>query len=76
MISEMTGDQSRTLKVGERVCWKTSATDLGTIVGTAWNGVSIEWDDGQSTSIQHHDMGRQLSIESILRDIRRHRSDE
>jgi hypothetical protein len=58
MISEMTGDQSRTLKVGDRVCWKTSATDLGTIVGTAWNGVSIDWDDGQSTSIQHNDMGQ------------------
>ena len=58
MISEKTGDQSRTLKVGDRVCWKTSATDLGTIVGTAWNGVSIDWDDGQSTSIQHNDMGQ------------------
>ena len=29
----MNGDQSRTLKVGDRVCWKKSTTDLGTIVG-------------------------------------------
>jgi len=58
MISEMTGDQSRMLKLGDRVCWKALATDLGTIVGTAWNGVSIDWDDGQSTSIQHNDMSQ------------------
>jgi hypothetical protein len=67
MISEMTGDQSRTLKVVDRVCWKTSATDLGTIVGTAWNGVSIDWDDGQSTSIQHNDMGQVERASSLAR---------
>jgi hypothetical protein len=52
----MTGDQSRTLKVGDRVCWGETTTDLGTVVGTAWNGVTIDWDDGHSTSIQHNDM--------------------
>ena len=58
MISEMTGSQSKALKVGDRVCWNISTTDLGTIVGTAWNEVSIDWDDGHSTSIQHNDMGQ------------------
>jgi len=52
----MTGDQSRLLKVGNRVCWQASATDLGTVAGTAWNGVTIDWDDGHTTSIQHNDM--------------------
>jgi hypothetical protein len=52
----MTGDQSRNLKVGDRVCWGVTTTDLGTVVGTSWNGVTIDWDDGHSTSIQHNDM--------------------
>ena len=54
----VTGDQSRTLKVGDRVCWQVSTTDCGTVVGTAWNGVTIDWDDGHTTSIQHNDMAQ------------------
>jgi hypothetical protein len=54
----MTGEQSRTLKVGDRVCWGAKITDLGTVVGTAWNGVTIDWDDGQTASIQHNDMAQ------------------
>lgn len=54
----MTGSQSKTLKVGDRVCWNASTKDLGTIVGTTWDGVSIDWDDGKSISIQHNDMGQ------------------
>jgi hypothetical protein len=52
----MTGDQSRALRVGDRVCWGVTTTDLGTVVGTTWSGVTIEWDDGRTTSIQHNDM--------------------
>jgi hypothetical protein len=52
----MTGDQSRTLGIGERVCWQASATDLGTVIGTTWSEVIIDWDDGHTTSIQHNDM--------------------
>jgi hypothetical protein len=54
----MTGDQSRLLKVGDRVCWKKSATDLGTVIGISWSGVTIDWDDGHTTSIQHNDMAQ------------------
>src|SRR5881394_1179346 len=54
----MTGDQSRVLKIYDRVCWKNSATDLGTVIGTAWSGVTISWDDGDTTSIQHNDMAQ------------------
>jgi hypothetical protein len=54
----MTGDQSRFLKVGDRVCWKQSATDLGTDVGASWSGVTIDWDDGHTSSIQHNDMAQ------------------
>ncbi len=54
----MTGDQSRLLKVGDRVCWGAKTTDLGAVVKTTWNEVTIDWDDGRSTSIQHNDMAQ------------------
>ena len=54
----MTGGQSRLLKVGDRVRWGATTTDLGTVVETTWNGVTIDWDDGNSTSIRHNDMGQ------------------
>jgi hypothetical protein len=52
----MTGDQSRLLKVGDRVCWGATTTDLGTVVRTSWSEVTIDWDNGHTTSIQHNDM--------------------
>jgi hypothetical protein len=55
----MTGDQSRHLEVGDRVCWGASTSDLGTVVRTAGNEVIyINWDDGHTASIQHNDMAR------------------
>lgn len=54
----MTGDQSQLLKVGDRVCWAGSATDLGTVKNNGWGGVVIEWDDGRTSSIHHNDMAR------------------
>ena len=52
----MTGDQSRLLKVGDRVCWGSTTNDLGTVVKTTWNEVTIDWDNGHTASIQHNDM--------------------
>ena len=54
----MTGDQSRLLKVGDRVRWNDSATDVGTVIATAWSDVTISWDDGHTASIQHNDIAR------------------
>ena len=54
----MTGEQSRQLKVGDRVYWERSMNDLGNVVGVAWNGVTIRWDDGHTIPIQHNDMAR------------------
>jgi hypothetical protein len=54
----MTGEQSRLLNIGDRVRWEDSATDLGTVVGTAWSGVVINWDNGRTSSIQHNDMAQ------------------
>ena len=54
----MTGDQSRLLKPLDRVCWGETTTDLGTVIETDWAGVSINWDNGHTTSIQHNDMAQ------------------
>jgi hypothetical protein len=55
---DMTGNESRHLKVGDRVCWSETLTDLGTVAGTSWSGVTIDWDDGHTTSILHNDMAQ------------------
>jgi hypothetical protein len=54
----MTGERSRQLKIGDRVCWKKSDTNHGTVAGTSWSGVTIAWDDGDSNSVSHNDMGQ------------------
>ena len=52
----MTGDQSRTLGIGERVCWRASATDQGTVIETNWAGVAVKWDHRSMQAILHNDM--------------------
>lgn len=52
----MTSDESRELRAGNRVCWNGDATNQGTIQGTSWSGVTIDWDDGEQTSVAHGDM--------------------
>lgn len=52
----MTGEQSRKLKVGDRVTWKTDHNDLGTITETDWSGVSIKWNKRDEQSVLHNDM--------------------
>jgi hypothetical protein len=54
----MTGDQSRRLQPLDRVCWGATTTDLGTVVGASWSGVTIDWDDGHTSSVQHNDMAQ------------------
>jgi hypothetical protein len=54
----MTGEQSRLLEVGNRVCWAANTTDVGTVIGATWSAVIIEWDDGLTASIEHNDMAR------------------
>jgi hypothetical protein len=54
----MTGEQSRTLGVGDRVCWGTTTTDQGTVIATTWSGVTISWDDGDNNSVRHNDMAQ------------------
>jgi hypothetical protein len=57
-VTVVTGDESRKLTIGDCVCWANSLTDRGIVVGTSWNGVTIDWDDGHTTSVLHNDMAR------------------
>jgi hypothetical protein len=57
-IEPMTGEQSRHLEVGGRVCWGATTIDLGTVIGTSWSEVTIAWDDGGSSSVSHNDMAK------------------
>jgi hypothetical protein len=52
----MTGDQSRTLSVGDRVCWQKDQSDQGTITEKNWAGVTIKWDKRGEQAILHNDM--------------------
>jgi hypothetical protein len=52
----MTGDQSRLLNVGDRVCWGAKTTDLGTVTEKNWAGVTVTWDDRGEQAILHNDM--------------------
>jgi hypothetical protein len=56
--NKMIGDQSRSLKSGDRVCWGAKATDFGTVIATSWSEVTISWDDGETNSVSHNDMGK------------------
>ena len=54
--AEMTGDESRKLKVGDRVNWSQNQNDQGTIKATNWSGVSLKWDNREEQSVLHNDM--------------------
>lgn len=56
-VTAMTGEQSRLLRVGDRVRWGGPTADFGTVIGTAWSGVTIAWDDGVTdfSSTQRHE---------------------
>ena len=52
----MTGEQSRKLKVGDRVSWNNDHNEIGTITETNWSGVSVNWHNRNQQSILHNDM--------------------
>jgi len=61
----MTGEQSRGLKVGDRVCWGATTTDLGKVIRTTWSEVAIGWDNGHTASIRHNDMAQVERVPKI-----------
>jgi len=54
----MTGEQSRLLKVGDRICWQNDRADQGTVTETNWAGVTVKWDNRSEQAIQHNDMAQ------------------
>jgi hypothetical protein len=54
----MTGDQSRFLTVGDRVCWQNDQADQGTVTEKNWAGVTIKWDNRSDQAILHNDMAQ------------------
>jgi hypothetical protein len=52
----VTGDQSRGLKVGDRVCWIGDKNDQGTVTEKNWAGVTIKWDNRSEQAILHNSM--------------------
>jgi len=55
-LGKMTGDQSRVLKVGARVCWGEDKNDQGTVTEKNWSGVTLKWDNRDRQSVLHNDM--------------------
>ena len=62
----MTGAQSRTLKVGDRVIWQTDTNDLGTVTETNWAVVTIRWDNRSEQAILHNDMSAVFAVPNKL----------
>jgi hypothetical protein len=60
----MTGEESRKLKSGDRVSWRDDLKNQGTVRGTSWSGVTIDWDDGESISVSHNDMAQVSRVPS------------
>jgi hypothetical protein len=58
----MTGDQSRTLSLGDKIYWSTDKNDVGTVTEKNWAGVTIKWDNRSEQSILHNDMGEVFSV--------------
>jgi hypothetical protein len=54
----VTGEQSRLLKIGTRVCWHNDQADRGTVTETNWAGLTIKWDSRGEQTILHNDMGQ------------------
>lgn len=52
----MDRDQSKRLKIGQRIAWRDSETDRGTVMACDWSGVRIAWDNGKETFFHHNDM--------------------
>jgi hypothetical protein len=53
----MTGEQSRCLKVGDKVYWQDDKADQGTVIEKNWAGVTVKWDSRSEQSVLHNDMG-------------------
>lgn len=54
----MTADQSKNLKVGDRVCFRGDQADRGKVAANSVRYVTIKWADGHQSYSGHNDMKR------------------
>ena len=54
----MTSEQSRVLKIGDRVCFNGEQADSGTVTAIEHRFVIIKWLDGHTSYTAHGDMRR------------------
>jgi hypothetical protein len=54
----MTAEQSKKLKAGDRVCFNSDASDVGTVIATETRYVTIKWQDGHRSLTGHKNMQR------------------
>jgi hypothetical protein len=54
----MTGEQSRLLKIGDRVRWQNYQADRGFVTGMNWAGVTVKWDNRSKQDIHHNAMAQ------------------
>jgi hypothetical protein len=58
IAQKMTGEKSRLLKVGNKVCWQKDQADRGTVTETSWSGLTIKWDSRDEQTVLHNDMAQ------------------
>jgi hypothetical protein len=54
----MTPEQSKKLKVGDRVCFNDNTADRGKVSAILARYVTIKWDDGHQSFTGHKEMRR------------------
>jgi hypothetical protein len=54
----MTPEQSKKLKVGNRICFNGDPADSGKVISIGARYVTIKWDDGHKSFTGHGDMKR------------------
>jgi hypothetical protein len=62
----MTDEQSRALKVGDRVCWQKDEADQGVVTEANWAGVTIKWNDRGEQTILHNDMAQIERVVNLM----------
>jgi hypothetical protein len=58
----MTGAQSRSLRVGVRICWGNDKNDQGTVTEMNWAGVVLRWDNRAEQTVLHNDMAMVAAV--------------
>jgi predicted Zn-dependent protease len=70
----MKPEQSKQLKIGQRVAWHDSETDRGTVTASDWSGVRIAWDNGRDQFFHHNNMTEiEVARANLARAIGRRR---